>query len=460
MKKIFYLAMLALACVSCDDETQGLGLISNSDVLTISDTLLYAKSSSVSAGATIARSSTCYLGRVTDPETNSTVTAEFLTQFYCKDNFNFLSYLEDTTNVRVTAARLGLYYDSFYGDSLAPMKVSVYELDPTNVMQGNTYYYTDLDPLTYLPGGVLPAQPLASAVYTLDDQTVSEDDKNTSGYVKYINIPLPKSFGERIYKANFDNPSYFTNSYTFAKNVCPGFYFKLEAGDGCMAYISDVVMDITVTRADTAYTAIRFAATPEVVQTNVVRNDEETVNELLANEECTYMKTPAGIYTEVELPVKEICGGTHANDEINSVKVVFDRAFNETSSDYDLALPYTILMIRKSKMEAFFADNKTVDTDEAIYTTISSNDSTYTFNNIATIVKAMKQERAEGVAANTNWEQENPDWNKVVMIPVVRTYDSSSNLISVNPSLAMSSTKLVRGKDNEIALQVIYSRYK
>jgi hypothetical protein len=139
---------------------------------------------------------------------------------------------------------------------------------------------------------------------------------------------------------------------------------------------------------------------------------------------------------------------------------VFDRAFNETSSDYDLALPYTILMIRKSKMEAFFADNKTVDTDEAIYTTISSNDSTYTFNNIATIVKAMKQERAEGVAANTNWEQENPDWNKVVMIPVVRTYDSSSNLISVNPSLAMSSTKLVRGKDNEIALQVIYSRYK
>jgi hypothetical protein len=460
MKKIFYLAMLALAWVSCDDETQGLGLISESDVLTISDTLLYAKSASVPAGATIARSSTCYLGRVTDPETNSTVTAEFLTQFYCKDNFNFLSFLEDTTGVEVTSARLALYFDSFYGDSLSPMKVSVYELDAANVMQGNTYYYTDMDPLTYLPGGVLPAQPLASAVYTLDDQTVSEDDKSSSTYVKYINIPLPKSFGERIYKANFTNPSYFTNSYTFAKNVCPGFYFKLDAGDGCMAYISDAVMDITVTRADTAYSTIRFAATPEVVQTTVVRNDEAAMNTLLNDESCTYMKTPAGIYTEVELPVKAICSGTHANDEINSVKVLFDRAFNETSTDYDLSLPYTVLMIRKSKMANFFADNKTVDTDEAIYTTISSNDSTYTFTNIATIVKAMKKERAEGVQASANWEQENPDWNKVVLIPVVRNYDSSGNLISVNPSLSMASTKLVRGKDKEIAVQVIYSRYK
>lgn len=452
--------MLALAWVSCDDETQGLGMISESDVLTISDTLLYATSNSVPAGATIARSSTCYLGRVTDPETNSTVTAEFLTQYYCKDNFNVISLLEDTTGVKVKSARLGLYFDTFYGDSLSPMKVSVYELDASNVMQGNTYYYTNLDPLTYLPGGVLPSAPLASAVYTLDNQTVDEDTKNSSSYMKYINIPLPKAYGERIYNANLQNPSYFTNSYTFAKNVCPGFYFKIEGGDGCMAYITTALMEITVTRADTLYNTLRFAATPEVVQVNVVNNDEAAVNALIANDTCTYLKTPAGIYTEVELPVAGIYSGSHVNDEVNSVKVVFDRVANEATTDYELSLPYTVMMIRKSKMESFFVDNKTVDTEEAIYTTISSNDSTYTFTNIATIVKAMNTERQAGVAANANWEQENPDWNKVVLIPVVRNYDSSSNLISVNPSLAMASTKLVRGRDREIAVQVIYSRYK
>ncbi len=452
--------MLAFAWVSCDDETQGLGMISESDVLTISDTLLYATSNSVPAGATIARSSTCYLGRVTDPETNSTVTAEFLTQFYCKDNFNVVSLLEDTTGVTVSSARLGLYFDSFYGDSLSPMKVSVYELDAANVMQGNTYYYTNLDPLTYLPGGVLPSRPLASAVYTLDDQTVDEDDKSSSDYTKFINIPLPTSYGERIYKSNLSHPAYFTNSYTFAKNVCPGFYFKIEGGDGCMAYITTAVLDVRVTRADTLYNTLRFAATPEVVQTNVVRNDEAAVNALIADDACTYMKTPAGIYTEVELPVNAIYSGSHVSDEVNSVKVVFDRVENEATTDYELSVPYTVLMIRKSKMESFFADNKTVDTEEAIYTTLSSNDSTYTFTNIATIVKAMNTERKEGLLTNARWEQENPDWNKVLLIPVVRNYDSSSTLISVNPSLAMASTKLVRGKDKEIPVQVIYSRYK
>ena len=59
------------------------------------------------------------------------------------------------------------------------------------------------------------------------------------------------------------------------------------------------------------------------------------------------------------------------------------------------------------------------------------------------------------------------DWNKVVLIPVSVSYDTSSGateLISVNNDMSMTSTRLVRGnndtKDSKITISVIYSKFK
>ena len=58
------------------------------------------------------------------------------------------------------------------------------------------------------------------------------------------------------------------------------------------------------------------------------------------------------------------------------------------------------------------------------------------------------------------------DWNKVVIIPVTASYNTSGStveLISVNHDMSMSTTRLVGGSDSkygDIEISVIYSKFK
>ena len=62
------------------------------------------------------------------------------------------------------------------------------------------------------------------------------------------------------------------------------------------------------------------------------------------------------------------------------------------------------------------------------------------------------------------WETAHPDWNLVVLVPVVATSATDtygySSQVSVNQDLSLCSTKLMRGtKAKPIKMQVIFSRF-
>lgn len=480
---IKYWASLALASfflVSCDDTTDNIGssLIDNVDKLHITTDTFTVSTRSIVADSVLSRNMTGYLGKVRDPETGAYLSSSFMTQFYSPENFSFpdkdsIQSRDELGEVMADSCDIRLYYNGFYGDSLATMKMSVYEL--TKPVEEQKFFYSNFNPeKEYINGN----ENKTNKVYTLVDLNVDEKTRYSKDYMPAIRISLDKEYGTKILKAYYDNPNAFKNAYSFIHDVMPGFYFKSVGGLGSMAYISLSQLNVYFrhkttttasdgTKRDTIITSVgAFPGTEEVLQTTTVSNDKSTLQKLVSDNSCTYLKSPAGIFTEMRIPVKDIVekqyigedGKTysHKNDTINSAKVVFTRINNAQDSEYTLAIPQTLLILPKADMYSFFEKKKVADYKTSFLATYNSSTNTYTFNNIGGLVKYLYE----------NGDRTKADWDKVVIIPVKTTYNTTSTtkeLIAVNHDMSLASTRLVGGPESkygDIKISVIYSKFK
>ena len=343
------------------------------------------------------------------------------------------------------------------------MKVDVYELDTANVVREDTTYYSNADFSRYINRHA--TGPITRKVFTTKDFTLSDDYLESSSYTPNIRIMLPKEYGTFIIKKYYENKGFFKNSYNFIRHVCPGFYFKLTDGDGTMVKMRVGAMNLYFrykdAEKDTVYVGMsRFAATPEVLQNTYVENDD--LAELVENDtQCTYLKTPAGVFTEITLPVNEIYQG-HLNDSISQAQFSLYR-YNATNQESAFEVPQTLLLVRKQDMYTFFEEGKVPDEKTSYVTSFNSSYNTYTFSNISNLVSYCKRERNEesakaGITPEA-WEQQHQDWNKVVLIPVETNQDNNNNIVSVTHDMGLGSAKLVGGATDKLKIQVIYSTF-
>ena len=84
--------VLALTIAGCDDTTDNIGIYTDSDNIEASYTVFDAYTRSIVADSVLSKSSSCYVGCLTDPETRTQVKADFLTQFITLDDFIFPDY--------------------------------------------------------------------------------------------------------------------------------------------------------------------------------------------------------------------------------------------------------------------------------------------------------------------------------------------------------------------------------
>lgn len=148
MKNIlmFVFAILAMNVLTgCDDQTTdsfGATLLDPSDNVTISTAVFKASSRSVKPDAVWARSSTGYIGKVKDPETGGYVTGSFMSQFNMLENLEMVSESSITSRedgqIIADSCEIRLFFSTFFGDSLATMKLTAYELD--HPMKENQHY--------------------------------------------------------------------------------------------------------------------------------------------------------------------------------------------------------------------------------------------------------------------------------------------------------------------------------
>lgn len=477
--KYLWIVLLLFIVFGCDDNTGSLGgeMMPDEDNISVKTNILDVTTQSILADSIYARTSTAYLGKYTDPDFGA-FEADFLTQFNCTDNLKIQDVPDSL--VMSNSITLNLYYDknNFYGDSLAINKLNVYELNK-NIQDGSKeYYYTAINPENYYDSQDI----LGSKLYSIRDLSVKDSTWNANDLVA-ISIPLPLTLFDRIKNLNKEHPEYFTNSETFIDKVFKGIYVKHENGEGSILYIERITLNLNTIKYKTDSlghiyrdntnkpnkdsilygTLATFEATKEVIQANRFQNDER-LKELVAQKQHTYLKTPAGIFTEATLPMNEIVAGEYAKDTINSVQLSFT-AYNEVGSNntpYKMPKPERILMVRKKDMYSFFEKNQLADNITSYTATLGSNN-IYKFGNINNLINTCVNEKREEEKTDPDWESKNPDWNKVVLIPIsvtTTTSNSATTIVDINHDLRLTSAKLLGGPEGEhLKLYVTYTTF-
>ena len=316
--------------------------------------------------------------------------ADFITQINCPENFELTEHLEE-----ITGASLELYYTDFYGDSLATLTVQV---DTLNKI--------------------------------IDDSDTGE---------------------------------YFKDAYSFINNVLKGFYVHTTNGDGSVVYIKDIWLrlniDYLVERESTgeidsiAHGYSVLAASKEILMSTRLENSDK-LDELVNEKGHTYLKTPAGLCTEIELPVDDIYS-THQNDTLNSVTLSIKKyrfAGNESSVSYPMGIPQNVLMVRKGDMETFFEQNKTYDNKTSFLGTYNSSTNSYTFSKLNRLISNIFSEIRAG-------DNDTEDRNKVMLIPVTTETDTEGNIIGVSHDMEINAARLFGGEDSEeeLKIEIIYT---
>lgn len=487
MKKILFAATIVISILTaCDDTTGTLGssLTNPVDNLSVSVDTFTLSTRSVKANAVLCRSLNGYLGKIKDPETGNYVTGDFITQFAVPEANYFPSIdsvaKDNNGNVYAEKSELVLYYNHFYGDSLVSMKTTIYELQEP--LEESAKYYSDFNPLEQ--GMVRGDGIKTTKTYNMIDYTYTDSARNSSGWTNNIRIPLNSEYkdkdgniynniGTYLMRKFYENPGKFSDSYDFAHEILPGFLAKSTGGIGAMAEIALSQLNIHFPRLQKVQgsdemkklsSVTSLYGTEEVLQGTHLTNNNDAIDRLVSDKECTYVKAPAGIYTEITIPVLDIMHG-HEKDSISSARISLQALNDKTESTYSLPKPKELLLIEADSLTEFFEQGR-VTNDERTYTASRSSQNSYTFSNIGILVEKLYKDYTEGVKAEgQNWVIKHPDWNKVLLVPVT-TETTSTSMTTITTrvahDLSLSSTRLIGGANNPYApvrISIIYSKF-
>ena len=476
LRLLTVLAIAALTFAACDDTTEGIGgsITNDIDNINISSAVFPVATKSMVSGAVLSRNNSGLIGKMKDPETGNYVKGDYMTQLGVLSSFDVDTVAIKQANngsIEAYGCYLLISYNANYGDTIAPMKVTAYEM--TKPMAEDQEYYSDYD--AFKNGWVSESNQHWSSNYNLSN---TSDVKN---FQISLNKPYTKdgktynNYGSYILQTYAKHPEYFKTNYKFLHNVCPGFYIKNVGGTGNMAKIwntelifqyrrqyttkaKDGVTDSII--VDSLYN--RFDGTEEVLQLNKIEN--KNMEQLANQQKWTYLKSPAGIFTEVTLPIEDIMKG-HEKDTLNTATISFPRLNNaDEDNPYNFATPSTILMVQKDSLQSFFEKSKLADSRTSFttsYSTSGTYKNAYTFQNVANLVSAMYKNKGKS-----------ENWNKVVLVPVsiiTVTQGYTTVITKINHDMALASTRLIRGvittdsngkETSPIQIKVIYSKFK
>ena len=454
----FFIALLAT--VSCSDEDTfdniGGSIQPDKDKIQVFDTTMNIWGETVKVDAIYAKTISGYLGRFVDPQYGE-IKAGYISQFYPANGFPLDSMKNSN---QIDSVRLFVLYRSYVGDSLAPMEVTAYRV----IKPLEKHYYTNVDPSLYCDMD----NPWGKATYTARDMNIS-DSLNLanvmSGAYKAVSIPLPLEFGQSLleeYKRGENGA--FASPEKMAE-FFPGVYLESTFGSGSILDVEETRIliyydrDVTDDAGNiiTGSAAATLRVTKEVIQLNSFANTRN--EELLApSEDKMYLKTPAGVFSKIVIPIPEIIR-TIGDRTFNNVKLTLN-AYPREEREFNLPFPglgtnnavnltrSKLLLIEPDSVKTFFEEQRNADNKTSFFTTFNVSTYAYTYDNIANVVQ-----NAIEKAPNKNLE--------LLVIPVDVSYFTESSLYTAYlidyaaaHYLAPSAVTLKKGGDN-LQIQII-----
>ncbi len=381
------------------------------------------------------------LGEFHDP-LYGTVKSDYICQFYCPEGFKFK---HTPINGKIDSVNFNIVYqnNAWIGDSLTPMRVHVYPIKKELERE----FYTNFQPLDYCDIN----NPIGSQVYTAYDNTISDADRYKTDYygdpiyVPTIKVRLPQEFGQNFYDESVNNPSTFSNQENFNKYF-KGMYVTNTYGSGNIIQVSYSNINIYYTYSlkgskgqdSTAVASETISVTKEVLQLNRFKNTD--LNPLLTpNDSITFLKTPAGVYTQLTIPAKAIYERI-GERMINNIPLTI-KALPQEDWQWSLTPPKSLLLLPKDSLATFFVNNKTENNKSAYLASYNAANRTYEFGNLANLL----QEHTKV----------NPEKDlTILLVPVERITGTNSSLYyeatytaAINNYLLPSGVKLLKTQD-------------
>lgn len=457
------------------------------------------------------------LGTLTDPSFGE-VSASYLAQFYAnretgldvrnnKDSLTFgilrtsapqmLGYdwadyhyrsWDSICNNQLDSMTIRIYYQSFYGDSLTPMQVSIYSLnsdvDFSDLDESEFYSNNDFSEMYSADADHL----LGNKAFTVANREVSDSIRSTSDYMNYLEVKLSDKYKDDFFRLCVEaaiardtkNPHHTEFSDIFAdesklrNSWLSGVCVKPTFGDGAIikVYYTAIYFfysshhrynpDGTRLRnanddADSTYNVSHVeyvAVTPDVIQMSGIKFNDDNRQERLDATDCAYISSPQGYYTTLDLPVGKIINEIYS-DPLRNDSSYFVNAANFYLKAYkpegymlsSRPVP-TVLMVRNDSVNTFFEQGMIPSTRTSCYASYKCdsvpketfNDPTegiyyYNFGNIASVITGLAQasgwdRSAENAIAN--WENKLHQDGELTASQTIDDYSVKMALIPVD----------------------------
>jgi len=391
MKQLFNVILAAAALLglyACTDETIGVSITDGVSSI-IEDSSFVITGHSVRNDRVQMRTSTKMLGAL-HADGFGSMTAEAVTMWMPAVSI-------DTAGVKaewIDSCRLKLrmpYRNGFTGDSLAPMRLSVYRLNkalPSPI-------YSDFDPTGYYDSDAL----LATESYSPTSGWLEIGSSYVTGTavndtVRVISVPMPVELGRELFSTYVANPAKFSSPKAFA-DVFPGIYITNSYGSGHVLNIKATELDVYYRKldkkddgTDTIYPAqvqSYLASTPEVVSNNIIRFDIDDDITSMVNSGQALIVAPAGYEVQVRFPIQDIIDKYQANVGhsqaiINTLSM--ELPVSVPATQYNIQPPEYLLMVKTSKKDQFINGDSLTNNKDSFYAIYNEVDKCYDFTDL------------------------------------------------------------------------------
>ena len=450
------LALIAVIFSACDDDlnTVGSSIQPGGDGIYVKVDTAYIEAGTILMDSMYARSSSGLLGKYED-DSFGTIKSDFLTEFYCAENG--MVFKDDF--IEIDSVQVDFEFVSFDGDTLAPMGVSIFKV--TSPLKRN--FYSNIDPSEFCD----MKEMLGQQAYTIAGVNKL---LYSSVWYRTLTVDLDKQLGYEFYNEYLRDKTTFESSANL-KKYFPGIYVTTTFGSGSLIDVgytyfkihykyNDVLGNYDGTQ-DTIRTSIfELTSTSDVIQMNHVisKGLDQYIGSGTNTPETpfAYIKSPAGLCTELTLPINyikeqmaEIAGEKEGSVSINTAFFSI-KGNTEKETGISFGRPKYLLLIDKDSIDNFFLNKKTPDYKTCTYAQWSSTTNSYSFSNIADIVDEYRK-RADLT--------EDP---KFVLLPItidlIDTGTGSSAIQTFYRNYLKPAISILRSSEKDMRLELTYSR--
>ncbi len=439
-KLLFAMILTILVSISCDDTIKQVGFTiqPGQDGISVGTDTLTVQATTVQVDKIFAKTKNPVLGEYIDP-LYGTIKSDYVGEFYFPEGETFPS------GSKIDSVQLAISYLTWVGDSLAPMRISAYEI--TEAID-TLKYYTDVN-----ISGHYSTTPIGEGVYSVN----SSEHNYYGSTIRYImSIKLPDTLGQRF----LNNPDKLKDTETF-KQFFKGLYVTTTFGSG-------TIFDVEYTRMlvhysytgrnkentkDSVYTDyIGLSMTPEVKQINRIQNNNTQL--LAPNPDYTFIKSPAGVNTRVVFPFSQISDKLKSQ-ALNLAKFTVQAMPDNSDEKFKLSPPARVLLINEDSLSGFFESRRLANNITNFIAALDTTTYQYNFPNLSSMINHYK-EKNNGTLTDLNY----------LLIPISATTSTSSDYygrqtttISTISNMMMPSAVTISKKPEDMKLELVFSKF-